>query len=84
METETAAPHELPWSWTEDVLLVVLFALIGALGIAAGLATDSQVEASIGLLMLAFAAKVAADVLRTSSRRSRLPTAEACSRAPAE
>jgi len=64
MKTEAAAEQEPAWSWAEDVLLVALFALIGALGIAAGLATDSQVEASIGLLMLAFAAKVLADLPR--------------------
>jgi hypothetical protein len=63
MKTETAVEQEPPWSWAEDVLLVALFALVGALGMAAGLATDSQVETSLGLLMFVFAAKVLADVL---------------------
>ena len=67
MKTETAAPQELPWTWAEDVVLVLLFALIGVLGMAAGLATDSQVETSLGLLMVGFAAKVLADVRRAQN-----------------
>ncbi len=69
MKTETAEQEPPPWSWHEDVLLVILFALVGAMGMAAGVAADSQVETSIGLVMVGFAAKVLTDVLK--ERRAR-------------
>lgn len=56
-------PRELA-GWGEDLFLVALFALVGALGMVAGTATDSPVEVCIGLVLVIFAAKVLFDVLR--------------------
>jgi len=69
MIVQTAVEPNLPLSWGEDILLVILFALVGGLGMAVGVATDSQVETSIGLVMVIFAGKVVADVIRTRSPR---------------
>jgi hypothetical protein len=50
--------------WGEDFFLVVLFAVVGALGIAVGIAAGSQVELSVGLILLIFAVRVFADIMR--------------------
>jgi hypothetical protein len=89
MSTESAIETRPPSTWSEDLLLVGLFAVIGVLGIGVGIATDSQVQTSIGLILVAFAAKVLFDIGRTSgagpllrrrSPRSRRPTEGTCSR----
>jgi hypothetical protein len=67
MHTETVTEARGS-GWAEDLFLVVLFVLVGALGIAAGIATDSQVELSIGLILIVFAARVFADIVQ--QRRS--------------
>jgi hypothetical protein len=58
-----AEPRESA-GWGEDLFLVALFAIVGALGMLAGAATDSAVEVCIGLVLVVFAAKVLLDVLR--------------------
>jgi hypothetical protein len=92
MRDEAVIEAHIPSNWSEDFFLVALFALVGALGIGAGIAADSQVEMSIGLILVLFAAKVLGDILRQRRgpplrRRSphlRRPTARTCSRAGAE
>ena len=78
MTVETAVEPNVAWSWGEDILLVLLCALVGGSGMAAGVATDSQVETSIGLVMVMFAGRVLAEVIRTRSRRPRRPTGGTC------
>lgn len=70
MSTETVSESRLPSTWSEDLLLVVLFAAIGVLGIGVGIATDSQVQTSIGLILVGFAAKVLHDIWRGMSAQN--------------
>jgi hypothetical protein len=64
MGNEAAIETRIPSSWAEDYFLVALFALVGVLGMGAGVAADSQVEMSIGLILVLFAAKVLGDIAR--------------------
>lgn len=64
MRSEAASEPRVASSWAEDFFLVALFAVVGALGMGAGIAAGSQVEMSIGLIFVLFAAKVLRDVLR--------------------
>lgn len=50
--------------WAEDFFLVALFALVGAIGMAVGIATDSQVQVSIGLILVVFAARVLVGIVQ--------------------
>lgn len=70
MSTETVTESRIPSTWSEDILLVVLFAAIGVLGIGVGIATDSQVQTSIGLILVGFAAKVLRDIWRESGAQN--------------
>ena len=64
MGKEAVIEPRIPSSWAEDYFLVALFALVGALGMGAGVAADSQVEMSVGLILVLFAAKVLGDIVR--------------------
>jgi hypothetical protein len=64
MRNEAVIEPRIPSSWSEDYFLVALFALVGALGMGAGVAADSQVEMSVGLILVLFAAKVLGDIVR--------------------
>ena len=70
MRSEAAVEPRAQSSWAEDFFLVALFALVGALGMGAGIAAESQVEMSIGLLFVLFAAKVLGDILRQRSAQN--------------
>ena len=63
MRNEAAIEPRIPSSWSEDYFLVALFALVGLLGMGAGVAADSQVEMSAGLILVLFAARVLGDIL---------------------
>jgi hypothetical protein len=68
MDAETTvAPRVASPSWEEDLLLVAVFAVVGVLGIGAGIAGDCQVQTSMGLLLVGFAAKVLVDIVRQRS-----------------
>lgn len=64
MRAETVTEARRTAGWAEDFFLVALFAVVGALGMAVGIATDSQVQVSIGLILIVFAARVLADIVR--------------------
>lgn len=64
MSIETITETATPSSWAEDYFLVAIFALVGALGLGAGIAGESQVQMSIGLIVVLFAAKMLGDILR--------------------
>jgi len=74
----TAVPDEpdaeLPATsgWGEDLFLVGLFASVGALGMGIGVAADSAVEVSIGMLLVIFAAKVLFGIVRHARRSERV------------
>jgi hypothetical protein len=64
MQVETPTEARGTTGWAEDFFLVALFAVVGALGMAVGIATDSQVQVSIGLILMVFAARVLADIVQ--------------------
>lgn len=64
MSNETVTEARTPSSWSEDLFLVALFAVVGALGMGAGVAGNSQVEMSIGLILVVFAAQALGDIVR--------------------
>lgn len=64
MDAETLVEPDRASSWAEDFLLVAVFAAVGVLGIGAGVAAESQVEMSFGLVLVGFAAKVLVDIVR--------------------
>jgi hypothetical protein len=51
------------YGWGEDLFIVALIVAVGALGIGIGLAADSPVEVSIGLVLVIFAGKVFTDIV---------------------
>jgi predicted dienelactone hydrolase len=67
MRAEAVTEARRTDGWAEDFFLVALFAAVGALGMAVGIATDSQVQVSIGLILMAVAARVLADIVRQRS-----------------
>jgi hypothetical protein len=67
MSTETVIETRDTSTWSEDLVLIVLFAMVGVLGIGVGIATDSQVQTSIGLVLVGFAAKVLYDIGRRAA-----------------
>lgn len=67
MSTETFTESVTLSSWAEDYFLVAIFALVGALGLGAGIAGESQVQMSIGLIVVLFAARMLGDILRQRS-----------------
>lgn len=52
-------PPPAPVIASDDVAVALLLFLVGVLGVSSGLAMDGQAQLSLGLVLIAFAVKVA-------------------------